>query len=550
VIDLSGAVSHTAVPTAGPASQPDAGRYLQAVRVFADNALRYGRDTYGAEHTPLFVDGLNVDTHEPAVWQLDAEHAASWNMPREWVLSNLATQQNFFRVLTSLSLLTGETRYKQAAVDATRYAFDHLAHPCGLLYWGGHAAWDLRTHQPVGEGRSAKGAGKHELKRHYPYYELMWEVDPKFTRRFIEAVWSNHVLSFENLDFNRHGPWAAFDEHVWDHTYVGGPVPFIGVGLTFSNSGSDLFYAAAMLHHFTGDPRPLQWSKRLAKMYVDARHPKTGLGADNFSEERTRRFVQQFGAEFGERLTEATFTSIYGTRYEEMAICQLKLAERLGPAGEEFRRWAVEDLTAYARHCYDPSDNSFRATLIDGTPLSPADRKREGYVMERWLSKRPASELHLWAYGLAFGATRDPLMWDMVRQIAAGLGLGEFGRTPGRFEQVNMSTTADQGDLIFALIDLHRATGDPRLPGLASVIADNLLAREFHHGFFVPDRRHLMAQLDHVGPLALLYLYAARERPSLPLPGYSASRGYLHCDFESQGRTYDHRAIYARLRPE
>jgi len=40
-------------------------KYLNAVREFADNVLKYGRDTYGPKHTPLFVDGLNIHTHEP-----------------------------------------------------------------------------------------------------------------------------------------------------------------------------------------------------------------------------------------------------------------------------------------------------------------------------------------------------------------------------------------------------------------------------------------------------------------------------------------------------
>ena len=43
----------------------DPNRYLNAVREFADNVLKYGRDTYGPKHTPLFVDGLNIHTHEP-----------------------------------------------------------------------------------------------------------------------------------------------------------------------------------------------------------------------------------------------------------------------------------------------------------------------------------------------------------------------------------------------------------------------------------------------------------------------------------------------------
>ena len=35
-------------------------KYLNAVRTFADNVLKYGRDTYGPKHTPLFVNGLDI----------------------------------------------------------------------------------------------------------------------------------------------------------------------------------------------------------------------------------------------------------------------------------------------------------------------------------------------------------------------------------------------------------------------------------------------------------------------------------------------------------
>ena len=43
-------------------------KYLDAVREFADNVLKYGRDTYGPKHTPLFVNGLNIHTYEPVKW--------------------------------------------------------------------------------------------------------------------------------------------------------------------------------------------------------------------------------------------------------------------------------------------------------------------------------------------------------------------------------------------------------------------------------------------------------------------------------------------------
>ena len=106
----------------------DSDRYAEAVRRFADTVLNHGRDTYGPRHTPLFVDGLHVKTLEPTVWKGPSE---------TWVLSNLASQQPLFRVLDGLAALTGETRYRRAAEDATRHALEYVTTPNGLLYWGG-----------------------------------------------------------------------------------------------------------------------------------------------------------------------------------------------------------------------------------------------------------------------------------------------------------------------------------------------------------------------------------------------------------------------------
>jgi hypothetical protein len=44
------------MPAFGKSAPADPNRYLNAVREFADNVLKYGRDTYGPKHTPLFVD--------------------------------------------------------------------------------------------------------------------------------------------------------------------------------------------------------------------------------------------------------------------------------------------------------------------------------------------------------------------------------------------------------------------------------------------------------------------------------------------------------------
>ena len=60
-------VNSIAAETKSPDSNQSS-KYLDAVREFADNVLKYSRDTYGPKQTPLFVDGVNVNTHEPVKW--------------------------------------------------------------------------------------------------------------------------------------------------------------------------------------------------------------------------------------------------------------------------------------------------------------------------------------------------------------------------------------------------------------------------------------------------------------------------------------------------
>lgn len=85
--------------------------YVRAVREYADNVLRHGRDTIGPKRTPMFFDGLAVDTLRPPVWRKDGE---------QWVLANLASQQNLIRTMDGLTGLTGERRYRGAAARAVR----------------------------------------------------------------------------------------------------------------------------------------------------------------------------------------------------------------------------------------------------------------------------------------------------------------------------------------------------------------------------------------------------------------------------------------------
>jgi len=493
-------------------------RYRNAVRQYAENAIKYGRDTYGKKRTPLFVEILDPATHEPVKYKRGG---------KEWILSNLSYHQSFLRTLVGLSNLTGQPKYRQAAEQAVRYAFDHLRSPNGLLYWGGHVAYEMVADEAVFcVGKSFH----HELKSHYPYYELMWEINPKATKKFIEAFWDTHILNWSKLDMNRHGDYRKKRGKLWKHQYRGGKVFFVGKGLSFCNAGSDLFYAAALLHKFTGKREPLVWAKRLARRYAETRDPKTGLGGYQYSQVKYDRARAQFGKEFGELALEGKILHCPRARirYAVMGICQLKLGELLGQAGIEFRQWALDDLSAYGRHVYNPRNNTFVHMFSDGTELTPKNVKRSGYFgSPKSFVPYKGDPLFFWAYALAYRISEDPFHWQMARSIGRGNGLGDMGETPTSGAKCKMDTKCDDPYAVFGLLELYRRTADPAMLKLAQKVADNILKNRFRKGFFVISGKNPLANLDTLDPLALLHLAAAMQgRPdAVPEAWGPPSRG-------------------------
>jgi hypothetical protein len=83
-------------------SEPTGKRYVEAARNFADTVLNNGRDVYGKEKTPLFVDGLHSKTLAPVKWECRGQ---------TWVLSNFASQQPLVRLLDGLTGITGEDKW-------------------------------------------------------------------------------------------------------------------------------------------------------------------------------------------------------------------------------------------------------------------------------------------------------------------------------------------------------------------------------------------------------------------------------------------------------
>lgn len=513
--------------------------FLKTVQEYCDRVLEFGRDKFGRPPTPLFVDGINVDTREPLVW-LDPKDG------HKLILSNLASQQNLLRTFDGLSRLTGEARYGDACREAVRYAFQNLRDVSGLLYWGGHRAYDLLSHKHFGLDLF------HELKQHYPYYELMWEVDPHATQQFIEAFWSAHILDWSRLDMNRHGMYGARRTGpAWKERYRGGPVFFPGMGLSFFNTGSDLFYAAALLHEFTGRPEPLEWANRMAQRYVETRDPQTGLGGYLFSLIAGDRVRLQFGPEHGERAVEGRFLDqVRATRKVAVgSICQFHLGETLGEAGHDFTRWALEDLLAFGRHAYEAERNVFHPLFTDGARLHPSDLKREGYFTAKDLEPWPASATFFWAYALAYRLTGDEFMRRMTLDLGRGLGLGDLEAVAGG-AQSEPATANRDALVLLGLLELHRKTQARGFLELARQAGENLVQHCFHKGFFVFSPRHLYCKFDCVEPVSLLCLAAAMEERPEAAPRYTAGRSYFTANFYGRGTINDFTDIYPQTRPE
>ncbi len=528
---------------------------MRAVVAFADHALEKGRDRWSGKDTPLFVDGLEVRTGQPVEWLRSG---------RRYVISNLASQQNFFRTLVGLSELTGDERYRQAAKDATAHVFEHFRSPCGLLYWGGHTFVDLRTLEVV------HIEGPHmEIKMHLPYYDLMWQVDPQATAGFIRAYWNSNLWDWGRLEINRHAPYGKKPGAVWGSDWDDPQPLYETRGHGSVMPITDMTYSAAWLSQRT-DANSLVWARRMADLMTRSRHPETGLGSGRFSVLETRRkytgvteprstAVREtytdygdrtrnvFGPEFGEAALDAWQLGRAATArriYVEYALSQMAIAEELGDGGNEYLSWMVEGLKAYAKYGYDAEDNVFRALLGDGSDLT-------GYVIKRGLRAGetleaiPADAAFLLSYARAWRLSGEDELWATVRDIARGNGLGDLGQAAGQDPSPDLTTGCKDPLALLAVLEVYRGKGDDVYLSLARRIGDNIIQQRYRNHLFVESERHLYARLDALDPLALLALEATvRGEPERAPAFIGGLWRYLQGPYDGHGRANDQGLFY------
>lgn len=477
--------------------------------------LKHASDKAG--ETPLFVNALDSRTLSPVAY--DPDH-----VNREALLASSASQQRWQKLLCGLTRLTGDPAYEERALAVNRFLLDSQTDDGGLLLWGGHTAYNV-------ENRSieyARDKSKvHELKFHYPDYELMWRADPEGTRRYIEAMWNAHILDWSRLDFNRHGPYGTPPGRLWEHEYKGGDVFFWGRGLTFVNAGSDLYYAAAMLAKLSGEKAPLAWSKRLAGRYVETRQPGIGISGYQFSQSANSwcngPAVKGDRAQYQLAPLIPEGHDVYeGTLFKPRPVvqrCMLAIGEQAGEVAECFIRWACEEIAAWGKIAYRRSDNSFVPMLTDGYPIEGLSLDRDGYFgpKGRVFGAIPAGPDFFWMYAAGYRHSRDPFLWEMAKSIADGMGAGDIGQPSGGGVRT-WEQREDNADyrLLYGLLELYKATDDRRFLSYARQTGEQLLTKVADNGAFVSEERILT---DDPLPLALLHLAEAlQDRPgNVPL---------------------------------
>jgi pectate lyase len=501
-------------------------KYLDAVREFADNVLKYGRDTYGPKHTPLFVDGLNVNTHEPVKWISPiGDDPLTATETEEWILCNFASQQTLLRTLDGLTTLTGDPKYREAAEQAIKYAFENLCAPNGLFYWGFQAAYDIGADK-------IKNFGSHSLKQHHPYYALMWEVDPQETQKLIEAFWSAHVLDWSNLDFDRIALFSEDLEEPWNYEYEKVPILFNSkrswaYGVFFT--GTSIAYSGVTLYQLSGQQQPFLWSKRIIERFADARNPKTGISPyfynnkfdDNLQQTTyaiNGMFVFPFIATDGYKKIEPM---LYGEDWTPLPwLSVLLMGDMLNEQGEDFIRWSLKELTAWGKASYRQKDNSFVPILADGKNIEGLIFKEASDLGVKGdkVTSVFAGSAYFWSYAAAYRLTEDEFIWQMTRDIALGNNLGNIDEISKQELPVSVEIQCSDPYSLLGFLELYNKTRKNNFLIMAQRIADNIVEDRFNNGFFVLSSKHYYSSFDCLEALALIHLVGTIDDRRLTLP--------------------------------
>lgn len=539
---------------------------LPIISRFYQVAIKLGQSS----SSPLLADGIDVNTLTPVCWTYPDGH----HVP----MSNFASQQNLMRGFVAFSMLTQNNEFLNKAQQITSYYLEnYVDQESGLLHWGGHRFVHLETGHI--EGPASKEC-VHELKHHFPFYDLLHQATPDVTEKYLKGFWAAHVMDWNKLDLSRHGEYGhIFPDNLFQK-YQPSPVvksehfPKLPetVGLTFVNAATDLIYAACHYYRYTGDKEALAWAKHLYHQFVLARNPKTKMPVYQFSSPKQRepipdddnltyswfgdRAKRQFGPEFGSIALEANvlFRDCWPVIVDS-PLAMLACVERLDD--QEWLDWIVEGIVGYFAHAWDDKSNEMIPMWANGQDLTGYVFPRDGYYGEKdtVLARQPADPAYLLTLARAVRVSTNKQLLQLTVKMFARFKLGCLDAETLIPLEVEKQTDLASTYLLLALLEFYQHSQDIELLKLADCVAANLIQCHYHQksGLFIADNSQQFARLDDPIAYALLALEAAYAGVYDDIPKIVSTGGYLHGERSINGEikvVYDRDVIYGQTHNE
>ncbi len=217
--------------------------YLKIVCDYADCLIKYGRDRYGSEHSPLFAEGLDRNTLKllegenlKKVQELKFEEWGIRSYDRMLEGANPMHSQNLYQILYALATITKKKSYISEADQSLKFFLNKCQNSVtGLFYWGEHAGWDFREDAPIS---GYVNSNVHEFYRPWVLWKKCWELAPDACLNFARGLWDHQIADHKNVDFSRH---ARIDRH--------GP----GTGAPYARHGGFYIETWAFAYKMTND---------------------------------------------------------------------------------------------------------------------------------------------------------------------------------------------------------------------------------------------------------------------------------------------------------
>jgi hypothetical protein len=240
-------------------------RFIRVVYGYADTMLKNGRDTYGPQKTGLFLGALDRATLGPVTNRPNAPKGVS-EEKRVGAKGALLTganpqhDENFLRLLYTLSELSGKAYYREAADAELRWFLDNARSTnTHLLPWGDYMSWDVINDQSVdGTG----GQGIHRFFRPWMLWDRCFALAPESSKKFALGLWGHQIANHEDGNFNAS---AVFSKHG------------TSAGLDLPNHAGFYIRTWAAAFANTGDEQFLRATDVLLTRFEKKRHPITGL---------------------------------------------------------------------------------------------------------------------------------------------------------------------------------------------------------------------------------------------------------------------------------